>query len=81
VRVCLPFVLLLRGWTADVVLFTNARLAVPQDMRERIEAAVVRIETRPIARLVARGARIAGIELATAINLELTAELAVARAI
>jgi thioredoxin reductase len=63
----LPFVLLMRGWTADVVLFTNASITVPQDMRERIEAAGVRIETRAISRLVTREARptqIDGIELA-----------------
>jgi thioredoxin reductase len=62
----LPFVLLLRGWTANVVLFTNASIPVPQAMRERMEAAGVRIEERPISRLVAREAqptRIAGIEL------------------
>jgi thioredoxin reductase len=60
----LPFALLLRGWTADVVLFTNAGIAVPQDLRERLEAAGVRIDTRPIARLVAHGARLEGIALA-----------------
>jgi len=60
----LPFALLLRGWTADVVLFTNNGIAVPQDMQERLEAAGIRINTHPIARLVARGTRLDGIELA-----------------
>jgi thioredoxin reductase len=60
----LPFVLLLRGWTADVVLFTNAGIVVPQDIQEQLEAAGVRIEMRPITRLVARDARLLGMELA-----------------
>jgi thioredoxin reductase len=59
----LPFVLLMRGWTADVVLFTNAGITVPHDMQERLEAAGVRIETRPIARLVARDTRLLGVAL------------------
>jgi thioredoxin reductase len=60
----LPFALLMRGWTKDVVVFTNAGMALPPDMQERLAAAGVRVDTRPIARLVARNERLAGIELA-----------------
>jgi thioredoxin reductase len=59
----LPFALLLRGWTKDVVVFTNGGLALPPDMQERLAAAGVRVDTRPIARLVARNERLEGIEL------------------
>lgn len=59
----LPFALLMRGWTANVVLFTNAGIAVPPEMQERLQAAGVRIDTRPIARLVARGEQLEAIEL------------------
>jgi thioredoxin reductase len=59
----LPFPLLMRGWTKDVTLFTNAALSVPEDMQKKLEAAGVRLDTRPIARLVARAERLAGIEL------------------
>lgn len=60
----LPFALLMRGWTRDVVVFTSGALVVPEEMQKKFEAAGVRIETRPIARLVAHGDRLQGIELA-----------------
>lgn len=60
----LPFVLLMRGWTPNVVVFTNAGLSVPEDMQAQFEAAGVRVETRRIARLIPRGAGLEGIELA-----------------
>lgn len=59
----LPFALLMRGWTANVVLFTNAGIVVPPEMQERLHAAGVRIDTRSIARLVARGEKLEAIEL------------------
>jgi thioredoxin reductase len=59
----LPFALLMRGWTRDVVVLTNAALTVPDEMQVMLEAAAVRVETRPIGRLVTQGERLAGIEL------------------
>ena len=59
----LSFPLLMRGWTDDVVVFTNASFAVPEDIQQRLAAAGVRLDPRPIARLVARGQALAGIEL------------------
>ncbi len=60
----LPFVLLMRGWTPNVVVFTNAALTVPEEMCARFEAAGVRLDTRPIARLIARGEKLESVQLA-----------------
>jgi thioredoxin reductase len=59
----LPFALLMRGWTPNVVVFTNAGIVVPDEMRARFDAAGVRVDTRPIARLNARREAPLGIEL------------------
>lgn len=47
------FPLMLRGWTKDVVLFTNGARDMPEEVRAKLGAAGVVIEERPIARLVA----------------------------
>jgi thioredoxin reductase len=62
----LAFPLLLRGWTSDVVAFTNASFAVPPESRERLAAAGIRLEERPIARLLANGDRLERVELVDA---------------
>jgi len=48
----LDFALLLRGWTSDVIVLTHGRLIVPEDARARLKAGGVRVDDRPIARLV-----------------------------
>ncbi len=48
----LDFALLLRGWTSDVIVLTHGRLTVPEDARARLKAGGVRVDDRPIARLV-----------------------------
>jgi len=48
----LDFALLLRGWTSDVIVLTHDRLTVPEDARARLKAGGVRVDDRPIARLV-----------------------------
>lgn len=60
----LRFPLLLRGWTADVVVFTDARFEVPSELRTQLIDAGVRVEERPLARLIADGDRLTGVELA-----------------
>ncbi len=60
----LPFALKLRGWTDDLVVFTNG-LEIPPEARSRLETAGVRVETAPVARLVAQGDRLQAIELTT----------------
>lgn len=60
----LAFVLLMRGWTQDVVVFTNASLQIPAETQAQLSAAGVRVEARRIARLVARGQGLESVELA-----------------
>jgi thioredoxin reductase len=50
----LAFAGMARGWTRDVVAFTNASFDISAETRERLRAAGVRLETAPIARLVSR---------------------------
>jgi thioredoxin reductase len=60
----LPFSLLLRGWTRDVVVFTSGELELPPETRFQLEAGGVRLETARVARLVARDQRLEAVELA-----------------
>jgi thioredoxin reductase len=60
----LPFALQARGWTRDVAVFTNGAIDVPPEARARLDAARNRLETSPIARLVARDNRLEAVELA-----------------
>lgn len=59
----LPFAIQLRGWTRDVVVFTNGTFEVPEASRLPLRAAGVRIETSSVARLVAKGRKLEAIEL------------------
>jgi thioredoxin reductase len=49
----LEFGAFLLNWSADVVAFTDGRFEVPTAMRERLEGMGLRIDERPIRRLVA----------------------------
>jgi thioredoxin reductase len=60
----LPFAIQLRGWTRDVVVFTNGAFEVPDDARLRLQAAGVRLETARVAQLVVREQRLTAVELA-----------------
>jgi thioredoxin reductase len=60
----LPFSLMLRGWTRDVIAFTGGGFDVPEQSAELLLAAGIRLETAGIARLVVRGRDLAGVELA-----------------
>jgi thioredoxin reductase len=60
----LPFSLMLRGWTREVVVFTGGALDVPPEAREQLSKAGVRLETAPLARLVSREQRLEAVELA-----------------
>lgn len=59
----LPFTLMLRGWTTDVVAFTGGGFEVPDDARATLSAAGIRLETAPVTRLVARGHALEAVEL------------------
>jgi thioredoxin reductase len=58
----LEFAVLLRSWTATVVVLTNGAFAVPEPVRARLGAAGVAIDERPVRRLVPRGERLESIE-------------------
>ena len=49
----LPFALQLRGWTRELVVFTGGDFAIAEEARLQLQAAGVRLETLPVARLVA----------------------------
>lgn len=59
----LPFALQARGWSRDVTLFTGDRFSVTDEMRGQLATAGVKLETRPIARLVGQEGRLRSIEL------------------
>jgi thioredoxin reductase len=61
----LPFAVQLRGWTRDVVIFTNGAFEVPEAARLQLQVAGARIETAPVARLVAKGRQLEAVELST----------------
>lgn len=60
----LPFALMIRGWTREVIVFTNGALAVPDETRARLDAAGVRVETTAVSRLLRGDDRLEAIELA-----------------
>jgi thioredoxin reductase len=59
----LPFVLMARGWSRDVVVFTGGSVEVPPEARAQLDAAGVGLETARVARLVARADRLEAVEL------------------
>jgi thioredoxin reductase len=58
-----PFALQLRGWTNDLCVFTNGAFDVPATVQRQLTAALLRIETARIERLVANGQRLEAVEL------------------
>jgi thioredoxin reductase len=64
------FGVFLRGWTSDVVLLTNGAFAVPPEVRTNLINGGVRLEERPIARLIASGDRLARIDFAHGDSIE-----------
>ncbi len=58
------FAAMLRGWTREVVVFTQGAFDVSQEARDALQAAGVRLEVAPIARLAGGAHRLDGVELA-----------------
>lgn len=56
--------LLFRQWTADLVLFTNDRLALPPEEIEKLKARGTRIVDGPIERIESEAGRIRGVRMA-----------------
>ncbi len=63
----LPFALQLRGWTAQVTVFAVG-FELPAETREQLERCGVRIETAPVARLVAPQQQLEAVELAGGVS-------------
>jgi len=61
----LPFALMARGWTRDLVVFTGGSFEVPEETRVSLQSAGIRLETAPLARLVANENRLEAVELST----------------
>jgi thioredoxin reductase len=59
----IPFALKLRGWTRDVVVFTNGAVKVADEAQQKLERAGIRLETAPIGRLVSRDGSLESVEL------------------
>lgn len=57
------FALQARGWTSDVVVFTGGKFEVPPETSAILDKAGIRIETAPIARLLAHQGRLQAVEL------------------
>ncbi len=62
--------MLLREWSDDVVLLGNGPAELGDGDRERLAAAGIEVDERPVAGLVARGGSLAGIEFADGSLLE-----------
>ena len=58
-----PFAIHLRGWTNDVIVFTNGTFDISPEDFTKLQACGVRIETRPIARILANGQQMKGVTL------------------
>jgi thioredoxin reductase len=59
----LEFAIFLRGWTRDLVVLTDGKYPVPEDVKLRLTRAGVAIEERPIARLVVGEQGLQAVEL------------------
>lgn len=58
-----PFALHVRGWTQNVIVFTNGSYEVSPEDRARFDKAGITIENRPIQRLVAKDKHLESIAL------------------
>jgi len=58
-----PFALMLRGWTRDLVVFKTAAFEVPAETLAQLQQAGVRLEGAPVQRLVGRGRALEAVEL------------------
>jgi len=59
------FALQARGWTRDLVVFSNDQFELSESDRGTLAAAGIRLETAQIARLVSRDGKLEGVELKT----------------
>ena len=57
------FALFLTAWTRDLVVFTSGALAIPAELRARLDGAGIRVEEGPIRALRARDGHLDAVEL------------------
>ena len=60
-----PFAMMLRGWSSDITVFTNAAVELASEVIASLRDARIRVETAPIARLVGAPDALTAIELST----------------
>jgi thioredoxin reductase len=59
----LPFALMVRGWTRDLVVFSGGTFEVPPEARSTLDAAGIRLKTAAVTRLLAREQQLEAVEL------------------
>jgi hypothetical protein len=64
-RMLVPFALMLRGWTRDLVVFKTEAFDVAPDPSAQLQQAGVRVEAAPVRRLIGRGRSLESVELST----------------
>jgi len=64
-RMIVPFALMLRGWTRDLVVFKTEAFEVEAEANAQLQQAGVRVETTPLRRLIGRGRSLEAVELST----------------
>ena len=65
VAMLVPFALMLRGWTRDLVVFKAEAFDVPEETITKLQQAGVRIESAPVRRLIGQGRALEAVELST----------------
>jgi thioredoxin reductase len=67
---CMEWAILLRAWTKDLVVFTNAAFAIDPALRHELALAEIGIEERPVVALRAEHGRLAAVQLASGGEIE-----------
>lgn len=65
VAMLVPFALMLRGWTRDLVVFKAEAFEVTEETQAQLQRAGVRVETAPVRRLIGRDRSLQAVELST----------------
>jgi thioredoxin reductase len=65
VAMLVPFALMLRGWTRDLVVFKAEAFEVAEEAHAQLQRAGVRVETARVRRLIGRGRSLEAVELST----------------
>jgi thioredoxin reductase len=67
-QMLLPFALQARGWTRELAVFALGHVDIPAETRTRLEGVGIRVETDPVARLIAAGDRLESVQLSSGAN-------------